>query len=57
MPVSQAEKKEEEEEPGKVKFVRKRDRKKEEKIDKKEEVVSKKVSGAVTLSFADDEEY
>ena len=56
MSVSQADK-EGEEETGKVKFVRKRDRKKEEKVEKKEEVVGKKVAGAVKLSFADDEEY
>jgi hypothetical protein len=57
MSVSQAEKEGQEEEPGKVKFVRKRDRKKEEKVEKKVEVVGKKVAGAVKLSFADDDEY
>ena len=46
-----------EEESGKVRFIRKRDRKKEDKIEKKEEVVGKKVAGSVKLSFADDEEY
>ena len=48
--------KKKDDESGKVKFIRKRDRKKEDKEDVLKSV-GKKVTGTVKLSFADDEEY
>ena len=46
-------------EGGKVRFVRKRDRKREEKVEKDEDKKGDKVKkgNAVQLSFADEEEY